>query len=167
MDIVAGHTVYLLGEINEESGRTFLREFDAVPFVKNEFIRIVLCSPGGDAEWGMAIYDMIRLSQSPTIIEGYGMVQSMAAVLLQSAKIRLLSPESRFMIHNGSVHLETEQDRLAGTLQECRRLTTVYHRILSERSGLSLKDIGKLCRNETFLSAEEAVEYGFADQVLL
>jgi ATP-dependent Clp protease protease subunit len=160
--------VSLIGEINEDNARQFICNFKDIDDLQEKgAITVILCSPGGEENYGWAIYDTIKTSRSKVIIEGYGQVQSMAAVIFQAGDKRLLSPQSTYMIHNGIVELASEQDRLANRIEHLQKGTKKYQEALSEGSGIEIKTIKKMCENETFFSAKEAVELGLADALIV
>lgn len=160
-------TLYLVGEIEDELAYRFLvglhvLESTGLP------IKIVMCSPGGSDSAGCAIYDAIRLAKSHVTIDGYGCVQSIAALILQAADRRRLSPETRFMIHNGSINMNggVDANTMVSIGKEIEHNNLRYSRILADRSGKSLSEIRALCNEETYYSATEAVDFGFADEVI-
>jgi ATP-dependent Clp protease protease subunit len=90
----------------------------------------------------------------------------MAALILQAADKRIMTPECRFMIHNGSVGMEATVGQVRALSKEIEFLTQKYYKTLSVRSGVSIAQIKEMCDKETFLSADQAVKMGFADKVL-
>ena len=61
---------------------------------------------GGDWNDGMAIYNAIALSPCHITILGYANVCSMSSIILQAADVRLLMPDTDFMIHFGEMSTE-------------------------------------------------------------
>ena len=64
-------------------------------------ITIIMNNPGGDFFHGLAIYDVIKTSKCYCTIKVYGHAMSMGSLILQAADKRIMSPNSRFMIHFG------------------------------------------------------------------
>ena len=163
---VANRTIYLIGVVDMEmAGRAVV----ALDLMGQESgpIRILLASAGGDVDAGFAIYDAIRTCPQPVLVEGYGLVQSMATCIMQAATVRVLAPECRVMVHEGSVGLhEVSPRKLEDLTREIVFLHDRYCAIISERSGLSLDKARELCGQESFMSAEEAVGLGLADAIL-
>jgi len=165
---VPGRRIFLFGEINSEMSYRIVSAFQVLDSTKGP-INISLNSPGGSETDGYAIYDVINMSKNRVTIEAYGAVQSMAAAILQAADYRLIAPECRFMIHNGSVglHGDIDVNTVASLNKEIQSHTARYHKILAERSGQSQKEVERLCKQETFFNAAETVINGFADEVIL
>jgi ATP-dependent Clp protease protease subunit len=130
-------------------------------------ITLFLNSGGGEEVAGWVIYDALRLCKSNIVCQGYGSCMSMAALILQGCDKRLLAPHCRFMVHNGSITLGTQPlEKARAMLQEENCTTTMYYEKLAERSNLTVDEIMTLCNNETYMSAQQAVGYGFADGIL-
>lgn len=165
--VIEDRTVYILGEIDDESYR-FIKILRAMDYVKKP-IKIVLSSPGGSEMVGMAIYDTIMNLQSHVTIEGYGDVASSAAIILQAADKRLLSQNCSLMIHDGSFesiegHIDTAKVRvLYDTLNKNNDRS---YKILANRSGKTLDTIKEWCHNEKNFTAREAVKANLADKII-
>ena len=168
VQIVPGtRTLSVVGEVGDEMLSAFIPSFRQLDSKKGK-ITIVLSSDGGFMTAGFAVFDEIMRSKNDAIrIEGTGRIESMAVLILQAANERVLSPNCTLMIHNGSSGMPDATDPYMARsfINETIRLHKVYCEIISERTGLSYKKIRKLCQSETYLSAEKAVEMGFADRI--
>ncbi|NDD84291.1 hypothetical protein EBZ38_08480 [bacterium] len=160
-------TIYLVGEVDAGMFHRFVTAFEVMDRI-NGHIRIVLSTPGGSEPDGYAIYDMMRMSRNPIIVEGYGSVQSIGALILQGADLRLLAPECRVMIHNGSVEFgqALNTDTLVAIGKEVGRNNKRYQDVLASRSNLPSSKVKELVDQETYMSAAECVQWGFADGIL-
>lgn len=156
--------IFLVGEVDEETLYRFLVAFTTLDATDGA-IQIVMASPGGSEPCGWAIYDAIKLARNTVIIDGYGAVYSIAALILQAGSYRRLTPNCRFMIHNGSVLINggINSNEAVGMGKEVEKNSIRYAKALQERSPLTLKQVEEMCRAETFLSAEETIQAGFAD----
>jgi ATP-dependent Clp protease protease subunit len=165
---VQSRTIFLFDEINDQGAFHFiiaLRLLDMSP----GRITVVLSSAGGYDSSGWAIYDAIRQTKNKVRIEGYGHVQSMAAVILQAGDERLLAPNSRFMVHVGSIDGlgdEIEVQKLTGLLRETLVGCERYIHVLAGHAKRPVAAIRKEVEGETFFSAQEAVQLGYADGLL-
>lgn len=165
---VPSRTIFLFDEVNDQQAFQFiiaLRLLDLSPGA----ITIVMSSAGGYDAAGWAIYDAIRQTKNHVRIEGYGHVQSMAAVIFQAGDKRLLAPNCRFMVHMGSIdHLESEIEiqKIEHLLKETRVGCDRYIHVLAEHTRRPVKDIRIEVETETYLSANEAVLLWYADDVL-
>lgn len=157
--------IYLSGSIDNEKSGSFLaavRTMDKKPGL----ITVVISSTGGIDGAGWAIYDAILLCSNHVLGMAYGECQSIAALILQGCGTRLLSPNCRFMVHNGSVEMATTVTQLPAIAKETLDLTRAYYEAIAQRSGLSVRKVKALCDAESFMGAEKACQYGMADGII-
>ena len=137
-------------------------------------------SPGGVVSAGLAIYDTMQFIKPDVSTIVLGQACSMGSLLAQSGAPgkRLVLPESRTMIHRvssgtpgtrGSVHVQELQfeDTRRSFEESVRineRLTQLY--VKHNTAGKTYDELYGAMKFDTFLSAQEAVEYGLADQVV-
>ena len=146
----------------------------------NADILFYINSPGGLVTAGLAIYDTIQFIKPDVSTIVLGQACSMGSFLAQAGAPgkRLVLPESRTMIHRvssgtpstrGSVHVqELEFEDARRTFEESKRLnerlTQLY--VKHNTKGKTYEQMYEAMKFDTFLSAEQAVEYGLADQVV-
>lgn len=160
----------------------------AVTFIKNllfldrdphEPITIYMQSRGGDEQDGYAIYDVIKACKSHIMCIVYAHARSMTSIILQAADKRVMMPNCIFVAHYG--WLGGGEDRVQPVLSQMeftKEANEHMLRIYAERckdgeyfKGQQRKTIieyirGKLQeKTDWILTAEEAVRYGFADEV--
>jgi ATP-dependent Clp protease protease subunit len=143
-------------------------------------ISLYINSPGGSVTAGLAIYDTMQFIKPDVQTIVMGQAASMGSFLAQAGAKgkRLVLPESRTMIHrvssgtrgtSGSVHVQELQfEDAIRSMEESkrlnRRLTELYVR--HNTAGKEYEELFETMKFDTFLSAEEAVEYGLADRVV-
>ena len=150
--------------------------------LNNDPIIIHMFSVGGEWDAGMAIFDSIVLAKSYVTIIAYGQASSMSSIILQAADNRVMTENSHFMLHYGSVdcggdHLsahnyakvdkkntETMIDIYAEGCVKSKYFKEHYTDITEDKVRNYLKR--KLKDGDWYLDANEAVYYGFADCVL-
>lgn len=136
-----------------------------------EDILITINSPGGSVTDGLALYDTImrlRRKGHKVTTRGMGLVASMAAVLLQAGDHRIIDQRAKLMIHEGATTM-----RGSMTVGEADDYRAVHDMllddiatILTERSKLTKAQLKqKWRRKDWYLSAAEALKYGFADVI--
>ena len=146
----------------------------------DEDILFYINSPGGSVTAGLSIYDTMQFIKPDISTIVIGQAASMGSFLAQAgtAGKRLVLPESRTMIHRvssgtpgtkGSVHVqELEFEDAKRHFDESKylnqRLTQLYVR--HNTANKSYDDLFEDMKFDTFLSAEEAVKYGLADEVI-
>lgn len=143
-------------------------------------ISLFINSPGGLVTAGLAIYDTMQFIKPDVFTYVVGQAASMGSFLAQAGAKgkRHVLPESRTMIHRvssgtpgtrGSVHVQELQfEDAKRTYEESqrinKRLTELYVR--HNTAGKSYDEMFNDMKFDTFLSAEQAVEYGLADRVI-
>lgn len=131
-------------------------------------ISLYINSPGGSVTDGLAIYDTMQYIKCDVSTICIGMAASMGAFLLAAgAKGKRFSlPSSDIMIHQPSggakgqaTDIMIHADHIVSTKQK-------LNKILSEKTGQSIKVIARDTERDNFMTAEEAVKYGLIDKVI-
>lgn len=134
---------------------------------------------GGNWDAGMAIYDAISSSESHVTMVCHGAAMSMGSIIPQAADLRIIMPNASFMIHYGDMNLNATYRQSKAYIDFHSKCAEIMIDIFSDKcqqgaryQGKNLsfikKDLRtKLDRKEDwFITAREAVEYGFMDAVL-
>jgi len=188
---VKNREIYLhgyVGNTDEDPGieyrmaTSFYKNIRLLDSISHDPIIVHMHSIGGNWTDGMAIYDSILLSKSFVTVIAYGQAESMSSVILQAADRRVLTPNSYFMLHYGSVgivgdhlnahnyakldkkNIETMLDIYTKGCLAGKYFKESYTDLNSEKVKNYLKR--KLKDGDWYLDANEAVYYGFADFVL-
>ena len=143
-------------------------------------IKLFINSPGGSVTSGLAIYDTMQFIKPAVHTYVIGQACSMGSFLSQAGEAgkRFVLPQSRTMIHRvssgtrgtgGSIHVqELEMEDNIRHLEEAKkinkRLTELY--VKHNTAGKTYEEMAKTMKFDTFLDAEEAVEWGLADKVV-
>jgi len=143
-------------------------------------INLYVNSPGGAVTAGLAIYDTMQYIKCDVRTIVMGQACSMGSFLAQAGTVgkRIVLPESRTMIHrvssgtpgtSGSVHVQELQFEDAKRHYEesqkiNKRLTELY--VKHNTAGKTYEELFETMKFDTFLTAQEAVDNGFADKVV-
>jgi ATP-dependent Clp protease protease subunit len=143
-------------------------------------ISLYINSPGGSVTAGLAIYDTMQFIKCDVQTIVLGQAASMGSFLAQAGAPgkRFVLPESRTMIHrvssgtpgtSGSVHVqELEFEDARRAFEESKRinqrLTELYAR--HNTAGKTYDDFYEAMKFDTFLSAQDAVDWGLADKIV-
>jgi ATP-dependent protease ClpP protease subunit len=147
----------------------------------NSHILIHLHSIGGGWNEGMSIYDNIISCNCPITIVGYSAVCSMSSIVLQAGDLRVLMPNTEFMIHFGNVASENSSIGFSSEgdhEKKCRdKMLNIYaQRCLSGKYFANKKSMNtEKCikfidskikeKSDWWMSSDEALYYGFCDQI--
>ena len=131
-------------------------------------ITVFINSPGGSADAGFAIYDLLRFIKPPVITVVNGLCAS-AGILIHLAadkKRRFCMSESRFMIHQPSTMGRGTASDLDITAKEILKLRDRYNRIIAETCTKTLEQVTDASRRDFWLDAGQALEYGLVTKVV-
>ncbi|HEQ2210524.1 TPA: Clp protease ClpP [Streptococcus pyogenes] len=133
----------------------------------NSDIILEVNSNGGLVTVGSEIYTALRNYKGKVTAEITGMAASAASVAVMGADKVVMSPTAQMMVHkalfNWVAGNSDDLDKASNALKSSdKAIVNAY----VAKTGKSEDEIMELMRNETFMSAQEAVENGFADEVM-
>jgi ATP-dependent Clp protease protease subunit len=131
-------------------------------------INIYINSPGGSITAGMAIYDTMQYIKPSVSTICTGLAASMGAFLLTAGAKgkRYALPNSEILIHQPLGGTQGQATDIQIHAKRIIRMRENINRILSERTGQSLRKIELDTERDYFMSAQEAKEYGIIDEVI-
>jgi ATP-dependent Clp protease protease subunit len=134
----------------------------------NGQITVFINSPGGSADSGFAMYDMLKFISCPirTVVNGICASAAVLVFLAGNEGERLTLPHSRFLIHQPSTGGRGTASDLHITAQQVLKLRDSYNKIISDATGRSMDDIVEDAARDFWLSASEALEYKLADRII-
>ena len=179
-------TFMLYGDVNEEragdivSALLLLGDKKRIDKAKSrlpededlEDIKFYISTYGGSADDMMAIYDMMRLTKDNRDIETIGMGKIMSAgTLILAAGTRgkrKIMRNCRVMLHAVSAGSMGTIHNLVNEMEEVQNIQDMYIRALCKETLLTKRQLKKMLDQKVnvYLTAEEAVEYGLADEVI-
>lgn len=167
--------------VDYRSAITFEKNLRYLNLLSLEPIIVHMHLPGGDWQDCLGIYDAIKISKSKVAIIAYSKVESSSSVLLQAADLRILTPNTNFLIHYGSLSIDNEHKAALSMVQwsekESEKMIEIFtekcisSRIAKEKNWKRMivrkHIVTQLAtKRDWILTAEEAVYYGFADGIL-
>lgn len=133
-------------------------------------ILLVINSPGGSIDAGFALWDQIQMVTSPISTLVTGLAASMGSVLslVAKPKRRFATPQARIMVH---------QPRLSGIVQgqatdleiqakEMLKMRALLIDLYQKATGKSAAEIEKAIDRDTWMTAEEALNFGLIDKII-
>lgn len=131
-------------------------------------ISVYINSIGGEAESGLAIYDVFQFITAPIKTICVGRACSAAADLLASGSRgkRLASANAEIMIHSVQVELSGSNKEIQEEAARLRKFSKRSNEILSLHTGQPIEKIAKDCETDKYMTAQEALEYGIIDRIL-
>lgn len=133
-------------------------------------ILFVINSPGGSIDSGFAIWDQVKMISSPVTTLVTGLAASMGSILSLCAapKRRFATPYARLMIHQpliGGV-VQGQATDLEIQAKEILKMRKALVAIYVAASGKDTATIEQAIDRDTWLSAEEALQFGLLDKIV-
>ncbi len=162
-------TIYVHGEINEESTTEFIKEMVELNRQNDtEPIKVLITSGGGSVVHGLAAYDAIVSSKAPVWTYCIGTAYSMAAILFAAGKKRMIWNNSKVMLHqpliggNPGGNASSVKSMSDSLMQTKNQLVE----ILSRHTGMTKKQVDKQISYDHYYTATEAIEAHLADEIV-
>lgn len=172
--------VFLQGAVEETMANHLVAQLLLLESQNNEApINMYVNSPGGLVTEGLAIYDTMQYIKSPINTIIIGQAASMGSLLAQAGTgKRYITQNARHMIHrvssgtggtSGSVHVqelefEDARRRLEESKNLNRRLTEIY--VKHNTKGKTYDELHETMKFDTYLSADQALEFGLVDEII-
>jgi len=131
-------------------------------------IFVYINSPGGAADSGFAIFDLLKFV-SPKIITICNGICASAAIMifLGGAKgFRFSLPNSRFLLHQPSTSAQGSASDLQITANEIIKMRQRYNEIVAKETGKTPQTVTTDSSRDFWLSADEAMKYGLVNKVI-
>ncbi len=163
--------IFLWGAVTDSSSEELVEK---LMFLENQDstkpILFFINSPGGVISSGMAVYDVMKMIQSPVYTITMGLAASMGAILFSAGEKghRYIFNHGKVMIHQPlisgqiiapAIDIKIHADEIKKTRME-------LNRILAERCDKEIKKIEKDTERDFYMTGEEAVQYGIADKII-
>jgi ATP-dependent Clp protease, protease subunit len=131
-------------------------------------ITVLVNSPGGSADSGFAMYDLLRFTSCPVRTIANGIVASAAVLVFLAAPkgSRFTLPSARFLLHEPSTMTRGQSTDIDIAAREIVALRRRYNSIVAEATGKPLETIDRDAQRDFWLAADKAVEYGLADRMV-
>lgn len=133
---------------------------------ENEEVTMVINSGGGSVYAASEMYHALKSYNGKVIAEIASIAASAAGFLAMAADEVAIAPPGQFMLHNASSYASgdyREMDKASGMLKAVNASISKAYEIKTE---LSKEEIKAMMDKETYLTADEAIEKGFADRIL-
>ena len=162
--------VFLVGPVDELSANVIIAQ---LLFLESDNpdkdISLYINSPGGSVSAGLAIYDTMQFVKPDVSTLCVGHAASMGALLLAAGAKgkRFCLPNSRVMIHQPMGGFQGQASDVEIHAKEILYLKAKLNEILAKHTGQKIETIDKDTDRDNFLSADQAVNYGLVDRVLV
>lgn len=131
-------------------------------------ITVHINSSGGELFAGLSIYNRLKAlpANITTVVDG--LAASAASLIFQAGDIRQVHASSTVMVHQAMAFMwgyyqSNDMEKLIKQLEAC---DSAVANVYAEASGKDIKEMMELVNAETWMTGQEAVDYGFADEVI-
>lgn len=162
----------LTGEVNDMTANLVVAQMLFLESQNSsEDINFYINSPGGGVTAGLGIYDTMQFIKSPVSTIVMGQACSMGSFLAMAGEPgkRFVLPNSRTMIHQPSGGAGGQATDMEIQVQEIlkikKNLTDIY--VKHNSAGKTFDELAQAMERDNFMSANEAVEFGLADKVVI
>lgn len=167
--LLADRNVFLMGEIDDEilgllsTQLLYLNSIDS-----STPIYLYINSMGGDAMAGLAIVDIIKSLNAPVYTFCIGVCASAAALIFSSGEkgYRFLYEHSRVMIHTIQGTMNGPMGKMKANYQMMECLNKDVCAVLAENTIKDIQKISHDIKDDKWMCANEAIEYGLADRII-
>ena len=131
-------------------------------------IHLYINSPGGSVTAGMAIYDTMQLVEPDVATFALGLAASMGQFLLSAG-----TPGKRYALAHARILMHQPSAGVAGTASDIAIQAEQYKltkremaELIAQQTGQSVEQVERDSDRDRWFTAQQAMEYGFVDQVL-
>lgn len=131
-------------------------------------IYVYINSPGGCADSGFAIYDVLRFFPAPVVTVCSGLCASAAVIIYLAAdKGQNYSlPNSRFLLHQPSTGVKGSASDIQITADEIIKTRVRYNEIVADITGKTVEEVTSDADRDFWMSPKEAADYGLVTKVI-
>lgn len=131
-----------------------------------EELKVLINSPGGIVTEGLAIYNELATNPAKVVVDIVGLAASMASAIAMAGDTVRMAKNAMLMIHNPWNVAVGDAEDLRKAAEVLEKFGTSLVGIYAQKSGLPEDEIREMMDAETWLSADEALEKGFVDEVV-
>jgi ATP-dependent Clp endopeptidase proteolytic subunit ClpP len=158
-------------EFGDEDAEQFFALFNSLQSDDNvDIIVIYVDSFGGAVDSLCTMTELIEASSKPVCTIAIGKAMSAGAILtaIGTPGMRWIGPNSRLMLHRLQGFVGGDTEKVTSVAKELIRMNDMWLKKIVTKSNMSWKEFNDMLKDkggEWYLSAEEAVHYGFADRI--
>ena len=155
-----------IGQSFWSDGWTLERFTDQLKGLSVSNLVLEINSMGGDLLEGFAIHDAIKRLPARVTAKIVASSASAATVIASAADRIEISENSRYLVHNAQTFVEGNKERLAEIYEQLASFDNQILDIYIKRTGKPRNEIAELMKQERWMSATEALQWGFVDAII-
>lgn len=151
-------------EESKTSAEYFRKALAEIP--ETDTIELHINSYGGSVKEGVAIYNQLKQKKCKEIVAYVdGFAYSIASIILQAADRRVMGLGTSLLIHNMWLAVAGNAEDLRKAADDLDVLMESNRQIYMEKVNITEDELIEMLNAETYLTPQQAVEMGFADEV--
>ena len=138
----------------------------ALQNANHQSVTVEIASNGGDVFAGSEIYSLLKGYDNDVMVNIVGLAASAASVIAMAGDTVKIAPTAQIMIHKAWTDSQGNADDLE---HQANVLGTIDQSIASayeKKTGMNQDELLQMMSNETWLTAKDAVDKGFADEIM-
>ena len=161
--------LWVAGVVNDNMSTVVQAQLMYLDSVEKRDIKMHVDSPGGSVKSGLSMVDVMRYINSDVETINTGMAASMGSILLSSGTKGKRSSLnfSKVMIHQVSSGAQGHVADNRISQMESEKYNYILFKMLAENSGRDFQYVLEAARRDKWLNSQEALEFGFIDEVIL
>ena len=165
---IKSNTMYLTYEIEQDTLYAVTTRFDNfLQHNEGKDINLIISSYGGDVYSMLGIIDYFKSLPVKVNTHCLGACMSAAAVILGCGTgNRTISKNSTVMVHEGSAFESGKTSDVLKGADHLKKLQSNINRIMAEVTGKDQEFWDKVSQHDTYLTAEECLDYGIVDEII-
>lgn len=133
---------------------------------ENEELKVIINSPGGDVQAGQEIYSILKGIKNHVTVEVQSIAASAASMVAMAGDNVRMSPVSLLMIHNASTCTSGDYRDMQHTADVLQTVNTAIMQAYIAKTGKTEAELREMMDKETWLTANQCIEHGFADEII-
>jgi len=161
--------LWVAGVVNDNMSTIVQAQLMYLDSVEKKDITMHVDSPGGSVKSGLSMVDVMRYINSDVATINTGMAASMGSILLSSGTKGKRSSLnfSKVMIHQVSSGAQGHVADNRISQMESEKYNFILFKMLAENSGRDFQYVLDAARRDKWLNSQEALDFGFIDEVIL
>jgi ATP-dependent Clp protease protease subunit len=160
--------LWVAGVVNDNMSTVVQAQLMYLDSVEKRDITMHVDTPGGSVKSGLSMVDVMRYIKSDVATINTGMAASMGSILLSSGTKGKRSSLnfSKVMIHQVSSGAQGHVEDNRISQMESEKYNYILFKMLAENSGKSFEEVLESARRDKWLNSQEALEFGFIDEII-
>lgn len=168
--LMVDRIIFFNSEVNDETCGIAMAQLLYLDSEEQKDIKLYINSPGGNVYSGLGVVSVMDFIGSDVSTVNLALAASMGSILLVAGTKgkRSALKYSRTLLHQpmSGVAPGTQESDIAIHAKEMAKVKTTLFELLSERTGQPYDVIDKTCDRDSWLSPQEALDFGIIDEII-